>query len=87
MLESLILLVFELPLFFSASVLEFDDSKMQKTYETISFKEVHDEIVELKVLALSICFLAFFFVFIFHYNAGVKMHINYHHLWKSNANH
>ncbi|RZC08659.1 putative ethanolamine kinase isoform C [Glycine soja] len=36
--------------FEKASVLEFDDSKMQKTYETISFKEVHDEIVELKGL-------------------------------------
>ncbi|XP_027331926.1 probable ethanolamine kinase isoform X2 [Abrus precatorius] len=36
--------------FHKASVLEFDDSKMQDTYETISFKEVHDEIVELKGL-------------------------------------
>ncbi|XP_027904304.1 probable ethanolamine kinase isoform X2 [Vigna unguiculata] len=36
--------------FEKASVLEFDDSEMQKTYETISFKELHDEIVELKGL-------------------------------------
>ncbi|KAK7304179.1 hypothetical protein RJT34_15282 [Clitoria ternatea] len=36
--------------FEKASVLEFDDSKMKKTYETISFKEIHDEIVELKGL-------------------------------------
>ncbi|XP_052732122.1 probable ethanolamine kinase isoform X3 [Vigna angularis] len=34
----------------SASVLKFDDSEIQKTYETISFKEIHDEIVELKGL-------------------------------------
>lgn len=58
MLERLVL-VFKLPLFcifFAASVLGFDDSKEQKTYETISFREVHDEIVELKVLAFIIPF-------------------------------
>ncbi|KAK7281630.1 hypothetical protein RIF29_09787 [Crotalaria pallida] len=37
--------------FEKASVLEFDDSKKHETYETISFREVHDEIVELKVLS------------------------------------
>ncbi|MED6179868.1 hypothetical protein PIB30_004923 [Stylosanthes scabra] len=36
--------------FEQASVLGFDDIKKQKTYETISFAEVHDEIVELKEL-------------------------------------
>ncbi|CAL0320078.1 unnamed protein product [Lupinus luteus] len=36
--------------FEKASVLEFEESKMHKTYETISFREVHDEIVELKGL-------------------------------------
>ncbi|KAL1289521.1 hypothetical protein AAHE18_20G065100 [Arachis hypogaea] len=34
--------------FEQASVLEFDDIKKQKIYETISFAKVHDEIVELK---------------------------------------
>ncbi|XP_061374829.1 probable ethanolamine kinase isoform X1 [Gastrolobium bilobum] len=36
--------------FEKASDLEFDDSKKQKTYKTISFREVHDEIAELKGL-------------------------------------
>nr|CCW03291.1 similar to probable ethanolamine kinase [Lupinus angustifolius] len=34
--------------FFEKSVLEFDDSEMQKTYETISFTEIRDGIVQLK---------------------------------------
>ncbi|KAK7354279.1 hypothetical protein VNO80_19738 [Phaseolus coccineus] len=36
--------------FEKASGLEYDDSEKQKTYEAISFKELHDEIVELKEL-------------------------------------
>ncbi|CAI8589524.1 unnamed protein product [Vicia faba] len=36
--------------FEKASVLEFDDSEKQKTYKTVSFKEVQDEINELQVL-------------------------------------
>ncbi|XP_058723038.1 probable ethanolamine kinase [Vicia villosa] len=36
--------------FEKASVLEFDDSEMQKTYKTVSFREVQDEINELQVL-------------------------------------
>nr|XP_025701696.1 probable ethanolamine kinase isoform X2 [Arachis hypogaea] len=34
----------------SASTLKFDDSEKQKAYDTISFKEVHNEIVELQEL-------------------------------------
>ncbi|KEH37939.1 putative ethanolamine kinase [Medicago truncatula] len=37
--------------FEKASVLEFGDSEKQKTYKTVSFKEVHDEIYELQVLS------------------------------------
>ncbi|OIV98213.1 hypothetical protein TanjilG_18752 [Lupinus angustifolius] len=37
--------------FEKASVLEFDDSEMQKTYETISFTEIRDGIVQLKGLS------------------------------------
>lgn len=55
---------------FAASVLEFDDNKKQKTYEAISFREVHDEILELKVFALFIHILAVIFVFFFHCTAG-----------------
>ncbi|KAL0013815.1 hypothetical protein SO802_000884 [Lithocarpus litseifolius] len=36
--------------FEKASVLEFDDSEKQRMYKMISFKEIHDEIVELKEL-------------------------------------
>ncbi|CAL5186779.1 unnamed protein product [Lathyrus oleraceus] len=36
--------------FEKASVLEFDDSEKQKTYKTVSFREVQDEINELQVL-------------------------------------
>ncbi|KAL4316257.1 hypothetical protein AHAS_Ahas15G0267000 [Arachis hypogaea] len=36
--------------FEKASTLKFDDSEKQKAYETISFKEVHNEIVELQEL-------------------------------------
>ncbi|XP_062149470.1 probable ethanolamine kinase [Alnus glutinosa] len=36
--------------FDKASVLEFDDDEKQRMYKTISFKEVHDEIFELKEL-------------------------------------
>lgn len=82
-----LLLVFELPQIFvlfslTASVLEFDDSEKQKTYKTVSFREVQDEINELQVLVLFICMLALIFVFSFY-----VMHdqINYRH--KSNANH
>lgn len=32
-----------------ASDLTFDDSEKKQKYETISFKEIHDELVELKV--------------------------------------
>jgi len=56
--ENLAFLVFKLlfsPWFsFTASVLEFDDSEKQEIYKTISFREVHDAIMELKVLALYI---------------------------------
>lgn len=63
-----LLLVFELPQIFvlfslTASVLEFDDSEKQKTYKTVSFREVQDEINELQVLVLFICMLALIFVF------------------------
>ncbi|CAJ2642101.1 unnamed protein product [Trifolium pratense] len=34
----------------SASVLKFDDGEKQKTYETVSFKELHEEIHDLQVL-------------------------------------
>ncbi|CAJ2642100.1 unnamed protein product [Trifolium pratense] len=33
-----------------ASVLKFDDGEKQKTYETVSFKELHEEIHDLQVL-------------------------------------
>ncbi|WJX67586.1 ethanolamine kinase [Trifolium repens] len=33
-----------------ASVLKFDDGKKQKTYETVSFKELHEEIHDLQML-------------------------------------
>jgi ethanolamine kinase len=33
----------------AASVLKFEDDEKQKQYETISFKEIQDEIKELKV--------------------------------------
>lgn len=36
--------------FSAASNLKFDDGEKQRIYETISFKEVHKEIIELKVL-------------------------------------
>lgn len=36
--------------FKKASTLNFDDSEKQKKYETISFQEVHNEVVELKKL-------------------------------------
>ncbi|GMY35889.1 probable ethanolamine kinase isoform X2 [Fagus crenata] len=36
--------------FEKASVIEFDDNEKQRMYKMISFKEVHDEIVELKEL-------------------------------------
>ncbi|KAL1357260.1 hypothetical protein HN51_009206 [Arachis hypogaea] len=36
--------------FEKASTLKFDDSEKQKAYDTISFKEVHNEIVELQEL-------------------------------------
>ncbi|KAK4604357.1 hypothetical protein RGQ29_012743 [Quercus rubra] len=36
--------------FEKASVLEFDDSEKQRMHKMISFKEIHDEIVELKEL-------------------------------------
>lgn len=29
--------------------LKFDDNEKQRKYETISFKEIHDELLELKV--------------------------------------
>ena len=34
----------------AASVLKFEDAEMQKRYETISFREIKDEVKELKVL-------------------------------------
>ncbi|KAI4376657.1 hypothetical protein MLD38_014395 [Melastoma candidum] len=37
-----------------ASDLTFDDSEKQRKYETISFKEIHDELVELKELTSSL---------------------------------
>jgi hypothetical protein len=43
---------------FTASVLKFDDGKKQKTYETVSFKELHEEIHDLQVLFLFIFILA-----------------------------
>ncbi|KAA8535080.1 hypothetical protein F0562_030083 [Nyssa sinensis] len=36
--------------FHKASTLEFDDSEKQRKYETISFKKVHTEVIELKEL-------------------------------------
>lgn len=33
----------------AASVLEFDDSEKQRKYQMISFKEIYNEVVELKV--------------------------------------
>ncbi|GAU46653.1 hypothetical protein TSUD_281440 [Trifolium subterraneum] len=33
-----------------ASVLKFDDGEKQKTYETVSFKELHEEIHDLQGL-------------------------------------
>ncbi|PON87642.1 Protein kinase-like domain containing protein [Trema orientale] len=36
--------------FEKASNLEFDDSEKQRIYNTISFKEIHNEIIELKLL-------------------------------------
>lgn len=36
----------------AASDLKFEDIEKQSMYETISFDEVHKEIVELKVLSL-----------------------------------
>ncbi|PON78400.1 Protein kinase-like domain containing protein [Parasponia andersonii] len=36
--------------FEKASSLEFDDSEKQRIYNTISFKEIHSEIIELKLL-------------------------------------
>jgi hypothetical protein len=35
--------------FFAASTISFDDSNKQKKYETISFKELREEIQSLKV--------------------------------------
>lgn len=66
----------------AASVLEFDDSEMQKTYKTVSFREIQDEINELQVLVLFICMFDVIFVFSFY-----VMHdqITDHH--KSNAIH
>jgi hypothetical protein len=46
-------LIFELPPSVAASVLEFDDSEKQRMYNMVSFKEVHDEIFELKVVDVS----------------------------------
>ena len=36
-------------LFITASVLKFEDNEKQKRYETISFREIQDEVKELKV--------------------------------------
>lgn len=36
-------------LFIAASVLKFEDNEKQKRYETISFREIQDEVKELKV--------------------------------------
>lgn len=44
--------------FVSASVLQFDDSEKQRVYETISFKEVHIDILEIKVAPTIIDLLA-----------------------------
>jgi len=54
---------------FAASVLEFGDSEKQKTYKTVSFKEVHDEIYELQVLILFLFIVAVMFVYYFVCNA------------------
>lgn len=35
----------------AASNLEFDDSEKQRIYNTISFEEIHNEIIELKVVS------------------------------------
>lgn len=43
----------ELPCYVAASTLKFDDIEKQKKYKEISFEEVHNEVVELKVFSLS----------------------------------
>ena len=61
-------LIFELPTFVAASVIEFDDNEKQRMYKMISFKEVHDEIVELKVV------LVFIDLFIFACDCSVLIY-------------
>ena len=46
-------LTFELPCYAAASTLKFDDIEKQKKYKEISFEEVHNEVVELKVFSVS----------------------------------
>ena len=50
--------------FDTASTLEFDDIEKQRLYKTISFKEIHNEITELKVAPQFIDYL-FATIFIF----------------------
>ncbi|KAH7572374.1 hypothetical protein JRO89_XS04G0245300 [Xanthoceras sorbifolium] len=56
-----------------ASGLEFDDTEKQRMYEAISFKEVHKEIVELKVVSLFIGVPAFDFFRVFGQHGDEKL--------------
>ncbi|TXG61294.1 hypothetical protein EZV62_012657 [Acer yangbiense] len=61
-----------------ASGLEFDDIEKQRMYEAISFKEVHKEIVELKVVSLFIGVPAFDFFLAFVQHEDDKLELAGH---------
>jgi ethanolamine kinase len=48
----LLIFHFQWPLLVAASTLHFDDIEKRKKYETILFKEVYNEVVEIKVILL-----------------------------------
>lgn len=48
--------MFVMPPFIAASILKFDDNEKQGIYKAISFEEVNDQIVELKVGAVFVVF-------------------------------
>lgn len=72
----------------AASTLEFDDNEKQKLYKTISFSEVHNEIIELKVSSPIIVYLVFLVAgYLSMSFDSIQMIINWHNndLRKANA--
>lgn len=61
-----------LPPIVTASILQFDDIEKQRKYETISFEEVYNAVVEIKVISPSTNFLASNWCFVAIYLSPMK---------------